>query len=308
MPEPLHPKTQELIELFRSSGLPPIHQGTVEQGREQAATLPQLLGAGPEVGEVTDIEIPGPHGPIPARVYRPEGDPLGTIVYLHGGGWVVGNLDSFDPLSRMLTKESGCKVVSVDYRLAPEHRFPVAVDDAFAALEWVAQNEAEGPLMIAGDSAGANLAAVCALRARDRGGPELALQLLACPVTDHDFDTGSYVEHADNPLLSRADMLWFWDHYVPDGQDRSNPDVSPLRAEDLAGLPAAYVMTCGHDVLADEGRAYAERLAEAGVPVTHREYGDQAHDFVIMVNFLPTADQAVRDAASAIRESVRVAR
>lgn len=306
--EPLHPKTGELIEMMHATGAPPIHQGTVEQGREMADGIPQLLGPGPEVGDVSDVRIPGPDGEIPARVYRPQGEPLATIVYLHGGGWVVGSLDGFDAMMRMLCQDSGCKVVSVDYRLAPEATFPAAADDAFAALSWVASHEQEGPLIVGGDSSGGNLAAVSALRARDRGGPELAMQVLFYPVTDCDFETGSYEENADNELLSRLDMQWFFDHYVPEQSDRTNPDVSPLRADDLSGLPPAYVVTCGHDVLADEGRAYATRLAEADVPVTHRHHGDQAHGFVMMVNFLPPADEAVRAVSQAIRESVGAVR
>jgi acetyl esterase len=306
MPTPLHPKTQSLIEMFLASGAPPMHQGTVEQGREQSETIPQLLGPGPAVGNVSDVEFPGDGGPIPARIYQPEQGPLGTIVYLHGGGWVVGSLDAFDPYLRMLTKESGCKVVSIDYRLAPEARFPAAADDAYAALEWVAAEQLEGPLMIAGDSAGGNLAAVTARRARDRGGPQIAMQLLLYPVTDCDFETSSYDEHADNALLGRDDMKWFWDHYVPDATHRVHPDASPLRAEDLSDLPPAYIITNGHDVLADEGRAYAERLADAGVPVVRRHHDDQAHGFVMMVNFLAPADEAVQDMASTIRASLRV--
>jgi acetyl esterase len=300
----MHAKTLELIEMMHASGAPPLHQGTVEQGREMADGIPELLGPGPEVGDVSDVQIPRPDGEIPARVYRPKADPLATIVYLHGGGWVVGSLDGFDAMMRMLCQESGCKVVSVDYRLAPEARFPAAADDAFAALAWVAANEQEGPLIVGGDSAGGNLAAVSALRARDRGGPELAMQLLFYPVTDCDFETGSYEENADNELLSRQDMIWFFDHYVPDESDRTSPDVSPLRADDLSGLPPAYLVTCGHDVLAEEGQGYATRLSDANVPVTHRHHADQAHGFVMMVNFLPPADEAVRDASQAIRESV----
>jgi len=304
MPTPLDPKTQSLIELFTSSGAPPLAQGTVEQGREQAAGLPLLLGDGPQVGEVNDVEIPGPDGPIPARIFRPEGTPIGTIVYLHGGGWVVGTLEAFDPLARLLTKESGCTVVLVDYRLAPEHRFPAALEDSWAALEWAAANETNGPLIVGGDSAGGNLAAVCAIRARDRGGPKLALQLLFHPVTDHDFETGSYQEHGENPLLSSEDMKWFWGHYVPSAEDRAHPEASPLRTDDLSNLAPAFVILAEHDVLRDEGKAYVERLKEAGVPVTVRHHEDQAHDFVIMVNFLPAADAAVSDVAGVIREVV----
>jgi acetyl esterase len=308
MTAPIHPKTQELIELFLSSGAPPIAEGTVEQGRETISHIPELLGPGPEVGSVRDVEISTADRAIPARIYQPEEAPIATILYLHGGGWVVGTLESYDPMARMLTKESGCKLVVVDYRLAPEHPFPAAVDDAYAALEWVAAHETEGALLIAGDSAGGNLAAVCAIRARDRGGPDLALQILIYPVTDHDFATRSYIEHGDNPLLSSADMRWFWDHYVPSAGDRADPDASPLRTDDLSGLPPAYVVVSEHDVLRDEIAAYAGRLEDAGVLVTVRHHDDQTHGFAMMVNFLPEADEAIRDVASVIRESVGVIR
>lgn len=185
--------------MFLASGAPPMPEGTVQSARDRADSIPQLIGPGPEVGGVTDIRIPGPAGEIPARLYRPDGKPAATLVYLHGGGWVVGSLDAFDPFTRVLVKETGWKVISVDYRLAPEHRFPCAVEDSFAALEWVAAHQAEGELLIGGDSAGGNLAAVCAIRARDNSGPKLALQVLLYPVTDHDFGTGSYSEQAWKP-------------------------------------------------------------------------------------------------------------
>jgi acetyl esterase len=218
---------------------------------------------------------------------------------------VVGSLDTHDPLTRMLTRESGCRLVSVDYRLAPEAPFPAAVDDAFAAVEWAAATFGQDPLIVAGDSAGANLAAVCAIRARDRGGPRLAMQVLLNPVVDCDFSTDSYVENGDDPLLSAEDMRWYWGHYVPAELLRSHPDASPLRATDHSRLPPAFVVTSAHDVLADEGRAYASRLAAAGVPVTHHEYDDEVHDFVMLVNFLPSADTAVRNLAAAIRRCLK---
>ncbi len=304
---PLDPRTQSLIDMFVESGLPPLPESTIEEARERADTIPQLLGAGPEVGSVEDITVPSPDGSIPARVYSPEGDPAGTVLYIHGGGWVVGSLDSFDPFCRFLTKESGCVVVSVDYRLAPEHPFPAGLEDCVAALQWVAANRQQGLLAVAGDSSGANLAAVVARRARDAGGPEIAFQLLGCPVTDADLDTPSYVEHGgpEPPLLlSKADMEWFWNLYVPDEADRRNPDVSPLRAEDLSGLPPAYVVVAEHDPLRDEALAYAAKLKAAGVPVTVRRYDDQTHDFQIMINFLERADECTRDAASAMRDAL----
>jgi acetyl esterase len=193
----------------------------------------------------------------------------------------------------------------VDYRLAPEHRFPVAADDAWDALTWAAgaaQLTSAGPLVVAGDSAGGNLAAVTALRARDAGGPDLVLQVLVYPVTDHDLDRPSYEAYSGTGfLVNQRDMEWFWNHYVPDPADRDNPDASPLRAASLSGLPPAYIVTAEHDPLRDEGFAYADRLRAARVPVQHRHFGSQIHGFFTMVNVLADADKAVADAGAAIR-------
>jgi acetyl esterase len=224
-------------------------------------------------------------------------------VYYHGGGWVIGSVDDWDAVCRALAVAAGARVVSVEYRLAPEHRFPAAADDAYDALVWVAGNLAAGtPLVVAGDSAGGNLAAVTALRARDEHGPELALQILVYPVADHDFTTASYEQYADAGLiLNRQEMVWFWDHYVPDPAERSHPYASPLRAEDLSGLPPAHVVIAEYDPLRDEGLAYAARLEAAGVPVTVKRYDDQIHAFFALVNVMDDASHAVADAAEAIR-------
>jgi acetyl esterase len=207
------------------------------------------------VASVRDIVIPGQAGGIPARVYSPAPDAPGVVVYYHGGGWVLGSADQWDASVRALTVASGCDVVSVDYRLAPEHVFPAATDDAYDALVWAAGSLANGrPLVVAGDSAGGNLAAVSALRARDTGGPSLAFQVLVYPVTDYDLDRKSYHQYDGTEfIVNRRDMAWFWDHYVPDPAARANPYASPLRANDLAGLPPAYVVTDEHDPLRDEG-------------------------------------------------------
>ena len=286
--------------MFLAAGAPPAPLCTPAQRRERAANLPKMLGPGPEVDEVRDVRVPGPAGDIPARIYRPNG-PRATILYFHGGGWVVGTLDVFDAFARMLAVESGCKVVSLEYRLAPEHPFPAAVQDAHAALRWIAVEELEGPLVVCGDSAGGNLATVCARLARDEGGPKIAMQVLAYPVVDHDFGTDSYSEQADNPLMGRNDMTWYWDLYAPSMADRDRPEASPLRTGDLSGLPPAYVIIPAHDPLRDEVLAYAQRLQDAGVPVTRRAYDDQAHGFLTMVNFLPVADAAVGELGEALR-------
>lgn len=297
---PLNPRSQELIEIFLAAGAPPAPDCTPAQRRERAANLPAMLGPGPDVAEVRDAAVPGPRGLIPARVYRPD-CPCATILYLHGGGWVVGTLDMFDAFARMLAVESQCKVVSLEYGLAPEHPFPGAVEDARAALTWLAAAELEGPLVVCGDSAGANLATVCARLARDDGTPDIAMQVLAYPVVDHDFDTASYREQAENPLLGRNDMVWYWDLYAPVVTDRDRPEASPLRTVDLSHLPPAYIVVPAHDPLRDEVLAYARRLRDAGVAVTERHYDDQAHGFLTMVNYLPVADSAVAEIGAMLR-------
>jgi len=256
--------------MMAASGAPPLYEQSVEEARELPGMISELVGPGPEVAEVRDLAIPGPAGDIGARAYEPTAAPPGTIVYYHGGGWVFGGLDDFDAICRTLAVESGCRVVSVDYRVAPEHRFPAAADDAYAALVWVSENLADSrPVVVAGDSAGGNLSAVVALRARDAGGPGIALQALVYPVCDHDYTTGSYEQYADaGLLLGRQEMAWFWDHYAPDEADWSNPYACPLRASSHAGLPPAYLVIAEYDPLRDEGLAYAAKLEAAGVPVS----------------------------------------
>ena len=227
------------------------------------------------------------------------------IVYYHGGGWVIGALDEFDTLGRQLAVRTGAAVALVDYRLAPEHRYPAAAEDAWAALRWVEDNRARFagsrvPLIVAGDSAGGNLAAIVAQRAKAEGGPDLALQVLIYPVTDADVDNPSYTDPANALMLTREGMIWFWDHYAPDPVTRSNPDASPLQAADLSGLPPAVVLTAEHDVLRDEGEAYAERLRAAGVPVQHRRFAGQMHGFFSMVNVLPGAAAGLEYVAAEI--------
>jgi acetyl esterase len=238
-------------------------------------------------------------------VYRPEGALAGTVLYLHPGGWVSGALDDFDVPCRLLAVESRRSVLSVDYRLAPAHPFPAAADDAFAALRRAA---ADGPVALVGDSAGGNLAAVCALRARDAGGPEIALQVLVYPILDHDFETASYREHANTYLLGADSMVSFWDRYVPDRGERDRPDASPLRAPDLGGLPPTLVVVAEHDVLRDEGRRYAARLDAAGVAVTVSYYADMPHGFFTMVNALDRANEAVAEVGQAIQAALAVGR
>jgi acetyl esterase len=301
-----HPQAQQLIDLIAESGAPPLTSMTPDEARQVPAILSALVGAGPEVDSVRDIEIPGPAGPIPARVYKPVPEPAGTVVYYHGGGWVIGGLDDWDAACRALAVASGARVVSVDYRLAPEHPFPAATDDAFAALVKVAEEHPDDAIIVAGDSAGGNLAAVSSLRAREAGGPEIALQVLVYPVVDCDLTRASCVEFQDTKLiLNTPEMAWFWEHYIADPAQRSHPYASPIRAESLEGLPPAYIVIAQHDPLRDEGLAYAAALEAAGVPVTVSRHDDQIHAFFGLVNLMESADRAVADAGAAIRDAVR---
>jgi acetyl esterase len=301
----LHPQAQQLFAAFASSDAKPFSASTPQEARAAAEALTALSGRGPQMADVTDRRIAVDGGEIDARVYRPTLDPVATIVWFHGGGWVVGGLETADTVCRTLAQATGARVVSVDYRHAPEHRFPTAANDAIAALRWVADEIADaGKLIVAGESSGGNLAAVAAQAARAAAGPEVALQLLFYPVTDCDFDRPSYVEHAEAAPIGRADMEWFWDHYVPHTGDRPHPQASPLRA-DLRGLPRAVVVVAGHDPLHDEGVAYAEALRGAGGDVTLHRYEDMPHGFLSFLNVFDRADEAVREAAAAVQATVR---
>jgi len=306
---PLHPQVQAFIDQA-DPRRPKLYELEPAAARAQAAGAVALIGPGPAVATVRDVAIPAGDvtiPAIPARVYEPGGS-QGTIVWFHGGGWVIGGLDTHDAMCRTLANAAHCTVVSVAYRLAPEHPFPAPLDDAWAALLWTSAEYPSAPLVVGGDSAGGNLAAVCALRCRDRGGPALALQVLVYPVTDHDLATASYIERrGEDALLSSRSMTWFWDQYVPDPADRANPEVSPLRAPDLSGLPAAVVVTAEYDPLRDEGRAYAQRLQDAGVTVTAYHYQDMAHPFFAFVNVFERSNEAVGRVAERIRAAVTAA-
>jgi acetyl esterase/lipase len=306
----MHPQARGLLAAMEEEGAPPLYELTLEDARAAPGVIAELIGPGPDVASVEDIEVPVASGSVAARVYEPVPEVPGTVVYYHGGGWVIGSIDQWDAVTRALAVQSGCRVVSVEYRLAPEHRFPAAVDDAFDAFVWIAGNLAkDAPLVVAGDSAGGNLAAVVALRTRDAGGPQIALQVLVYPVVDHDFGRPSYAEHGGGGLiLNTAEMEWFWDNYAPDVATRAHPDASPLRARDHAGLPPAYVLVAEFDPLRDEGLAYAAKLEAAKVPVTLRRFDDQIHAFFGMVNLMESADLAVAEAGEAIRSACEAAR
>jgi acetyl esterase len=290
------------------AGLPGLEALSVEEARAGTeARAAELFGPVDEVASTEDRAIPGPNGPIRIRIYRPAGaeGTLPGLVYLHGGGWVIGSIDTHDGTCRALCARTPCVVVSVDYRLAPDHRFPAAVDDSWAATVWLYERANElmvdqMRVAVGGDSAGGNLAAVVALRARDHKLP-LVHQLLIYPVCDHDLETPSYRENAAGYGLTQAAMGWFWEHYLgPDG-DRSDPEASPLRAGDLAGVAPAFVLTVEHDPLRDEGEAYARRLEEAGVPVTLSRYPGAVHGFIRMPGTMARGHEALDECAGALR-------
>ena len=309
----VHPQAQQILDAKAAAGVPPLWELTPGEARAVVDANASVIGAGPDVASVRDIVIPSRAGGIKARVYSPTADAPGVIVYYHGGGWVVGSLDGWDASCRALAVASGCDVVSVDYRLAPEHIFPAAADDAFDALVWVASGGPDGlaagrPVVVAGDSAGGNLAAVCALRARDAGGPPLAMQLLVYPVTDCDLERRSY--HAVRRGRVHREPAR---HGLVLGPLRARPG-RPGQPRRLAaarpgpgGLPPAYVITAEHDPLREEGFDYADRLRAARVPVEHRHFGSQIHGFFTFVNVLDDADKAVADAGAAIRAAVEAA-
>jgi acetyl esterase len=301
--------TRTLLEQMAASGGKPLHESTPAEARLLGKALAEMAGPAPSMSRVEDHDVPVPGGVIPLRVLVPHQAARGVLVYYHGGGWVIGDIDEFDTLGRKLAERSSCAVVLAGYRLAPEHPYPTAVDDCYAALEWVAARKAditgnaEVPLIIAGDSAGGNLAAVMAIRARDRRGPQIALQILIYPVTDADFERPSYIDPENQLLLTREGMRWFWDHYVPDATRRTEPEASPLRTKDLSGLPPAVVLTAEHDVLRDEGEAYAERLKEAGVLVDLKRYPGQMHAFFSLL-MLPGSERGFQQVVKAVRACI----
>jgi acetyl esterase/lipase len=304
---PLDPQAQALLDQVKALGGPQLNELSPPDARVAAKALGALSGPPQAVAKVENRNIPGPAGDLPVRVYTPAGSgPFPVLVYFHGGGWVIGDLDTQDGPCRALANGAGCVVVSVDYRLAPEHKFPAAPEDTFAATQWVAANAAAlnadvSRIAVGGDSAGGNLSAVTAIMARDRGGPPLVFQLLIYPVTDGACDTASYRDNADGYLLTKDMMQWFWDHYVRNAADRQNPLASPLRARSLSGLPPALVQTAEFDPLRDEGEAYAARLEEAGVPVTLTRYHGMIHGFFGTGSLIDQAHVAIAEAASALR-------
>ena len=306
----LYPEVRALLEAGEAEGAPAIETLSPAEARRAAAdALKAVAGRCEEIGRVEDLKLPYPERPIPIRIYTPAADgPFPCLVYFHGGGWVVCDLDTHDSVCRAIARRAGAVVVAVDYRLSPEYRFPAAVEDCYAATRWVAANAprlALDPRRIAvgGDSAGGNLSTVMCLKSRDEGGPALALQVLVYPVTDlASFDTASYSEFAEGYNLTRAEMEWFRGHYLARIEDAQSPYASPLLAPDLRGLPPALVITGECDPLRDEGEAYARRLAEAGVEVTCARYGGMIHPFFSLGGVLSQGRRAIEQVAAAVRE------
>ncbi len=295
-----------LAELAAAEG-PAIADLSPAEGREMYRMMRPLDPEIP-VGLVADRRIPGPAGDIPIRVYTPEGTgPFPVFVNFHGGGWVIGDLDTADAVCREISTAARCVVVSVAYRLAPEHRFPAAVEDAVAATTWVAGHLPElngsGQIAVGGESAGGNLATVVCQQARDQGGPDIGFQLLLYPVTDCDLTRRSYQDNGSGYLLELDTMRWFWDHYCPDPEQRKDPAASPLRAADLSNLPPALVVTAEFDPLRDEGEAYAAALSAAGNRVETVRYDGLVHDFCATARLIPASRGGFDRACRALREA-----
>jgi acetyl esterase len=307
----LDPQMKMVLDQAAAAGGKPFHDMAPAEARTAIETLFAAFRGNPvEVGRVEDRRIPGPAGQIPVRIYTPAGNgPFGALVFFHGGGWVIGNLETHDAVCRELTAQAGCVTISVDYRLAPEHKFPAAPEDCYAATQWVAANAVSLPvdanrIAVGGDSAGGNLAAVVSQMARDRGGPRLAFQLLIYPATDCSNVTASQQEFSkDGYILSRADMDWFYGHYLGPN-DKTNPLACPALAKNLANLPPALVLTAEVDPLRDEGEAYAEAMRKAGVKVKLKRYEGVCHGFFSMGAMIDAGKRAVAEAAGELRTAI----
>ncbi len=309
---PLHPQVVEMMAKTAELGLSPTNEGTPEEARRNSIITREFTAklTTPEpVDSIEERTIPGSAGEIPVRIYRPNAEGVRPLIMLyHGGGWVVGDLETEDAACRGLCNRVGAVVVSVDYRLAPETRYPGAVEDCYAATVWAVEHADElgvDPSRVAtsGTSAGGNLSGAVAMMARDRGGPSIAHQVLFCPVIDAEFDRPSYIANATDYGLTRDSMLWFWDHYTGTGDDRYQPYVSLIRAEDLSGLPDATVIAAEYDPLLDEAVAYGEALKAAGVKTRCTVYEGMVHGFNGRVGIYDAADDALDEAAAGIKES-----
>jgi len=304
---PLDPQLTAILKESAAQGLPPYTDLSPEAARKQMLELALPVDPALSVNKTEDRRIPGPGGAIPIRLYYPEGDPpFPVLVYFHGGGWVIGSIESHDALCHAISKTSDCLVVSVDYRLAPEHPYPAAPEDSYAATCWVAQNaemiQADaGRIAVGGDSAGGNLAAVVAMMARDRQGPDIGRQVLMYPITGDDLNTPSYLQNAEGYVLTRDLMIWFWNYYLAAEKRFGQPYAAPLRADNLKDLPDALILTAEYDPLRDEGEAYAKRLKEAGVDVMLKRYDGMIHGFIKYAARLDKAKEALEAVAAFLK-------
>lgn len=310
---PLDPLLKALLDQMAAQPVPPMWEMEPAAAREAFAAMIGLVGPKDvPIGKVENLTAPGPAGDLALRVYSPVAagsKALPALIFFHGGGFVIGDLDTYDGLCRIFANEAGVRVISVDYRLAPEHKFPAAVDDAIAAANWVEANAAmlgidANRLAVGGDSAGGALAAVVTQAAKQNGKPRISFQMLLFPVTQIGEETASLQAFAEGYFLERATLLWFYEHYLPGDADRADPRVSPLKCFDASGLPPAYVMLAGFDPLHDEGLAYAQKLRAAGVSVAVEDYPDMVHDFVFMQGVLPQAQSAIKAAAAALKTAL----
>ncbi len=310
----IDPGAQQVIALIQAADRPPYETVGHMEARRLYLEARRVLQPDPApIGEMRDLTAPGPAGPIAIRLYRARaakaGEAQPALIYFHGGGWVIGNLDSHDGVCRGLANGADCTVLSVDYRLAPEDKFPAAIDDAVAATEWIAENAASlgidrEKLAVGGDSAGGNLSAVVALNARDKGAPKLRFQLLIYPACDMAMTHPSIAERAEQLPLTRATLKWFIDLYLRSAADADDWRASPLKANSLANLPPAYVLTAGCDPLCDEGEAYAAALKVAGVPVQVKRFDGQIHGFMTMGKFIPDAAKAMVEMSAALKRAL----
>ncbi len=307
---PIDPDAQNLLALMKAAGRPPLSSLTPPEARAVYLAGRGLLQPDlPDVGEVRDLVAPGPHGDIPLRLYRGLAAPTGptpTLIFAHGGGWVIGDRDTHDYVCRKLANEARCAVVSIDYRLGPEHKFPAAIEDSLAAAQWLTAQAAElgldtQRLAIGGDSAGGNISAVLALMARDGVAPRLVHQLLLYPAVDMAMTAPSYQGVPEDYPLSSTIARWFRDHYVSSEQDHTDWRASPLHAESHEGVASAFILTARHDPLCDEGRDYAHKLEKAGVRVWHLDMNDQLHGFLTWGKLVRAADAALEMAAASLR-------
>ena len=308
---PLDPDAAAFLKRLADAHAPPTH---LLSPREARSLVLPVAGLREQVGGIESFLVETPDGSVPIRLYTPflrtedldrspeAGNGRPIALFFHGGGWVMGSVETHDGICRRLANEAKCIVISVEYRLAPENRYPAALTDCYAAVNWAVQHHDEfggdpRQVYVTGDSAGGNLAAAVCLKSRDEGGPEIAGQVLVYPITDHDFETDSYRENGTGYMLTRDTMMWFWKNYLPEGDDGFHHYLSVLRADDVSGLPSALVVTCQYDPLRDEGRAYADRLADAGVSTTHIHEKGMIHGYLRRLDSFRRAQQTLRDVA-----------